>query len=113
MWRSEFHEPADLVCQPGQEIISYAFCHGQVHQGAGAGRCPRRECVPVDGRRGLQLIRYSAEKGLDRLMAWLVEGGADLTLDSGQVVYGSQAVVECLDAMNKTGKPLALFTTLW
>lgn len=27
-------------------------------------------------------------------------------LDTGQVVYGSQAVVECLDSMNKTGTPL-------
>ena len=29
-----------------------------------------------------------------------------LALDSGQVVYGSQAVVECLDSMNKSGQPL-------
>lgn len=29
-----------------------------------------------------------------------------LALDDGQVVFGSQAVVECLDAMNKSGKPL-------
>lgn len=29
-----------------------------------------------------------------------------LALDNGQVVYGSQAVVECLDSMNKTGTPL-------
>jgi len=29
-----------------------------------------------------------------------------LALDDGQVVYGSQAVVECLDSMNKSGTPL-------
>lgn len=29
-----------------------------------------------------------------------------LALDTGQVVYGSQAVAECLDSMNKTGVPL-------
>ncbi|MFT4581972.1 MAG: glutathione S-transferase [Gammaproteobacteria bacterium] len=29
-----------------------------------------------------------------------------LALDDGQVVFGSQAVVECLDALNKSGKPL-------
>ena len=29
-----------------------------------------------------------------------------LALDDGQVVYGSQAVVECLDGLNKSGKPL-------
>lgn len=29
-----------------------------------------------------------------------------LALDTGQVVYGSQAVVECLDGMGKSGKPL-------
>ena len=29
-----------------------------------------------------------------------------LALDTGQVVFGSQAVVECLDSMNKTGTPL-------
>ena len=32
--------------------------------------------VPVDGHRGEQLIQYSAEKGLDRLMTRLVDGGA-------------------------------------
>ena len=29
-----------------------------------------------------------------------------LALDSGQVVYGSQAIVECLDSMSKSGKNL-------
>lgn len=29
-----------------------------------------------------------------------------LALDNGQVVFGSQAVVECLDSMNKSGQPL-------
>ena len=29
-----------------------------------------------------------------------------LALDSGQVVYGSQAVVECLDSMSKSGNHL-------
>jgi glutathione S-transferase len=29
-----------------------------------------------------------------------------LALDDGQIVFGSQAVVECLDSMNKTDTPL-------
>ena len=29
-----------------------------------------------------------------------------LALDSGQVVYGSQAIVECLDSMSRSGKHL-------